>query len=657
MPFRMCPVSFQATRGRCDNESKVMNMEKEKGKILITDDEPINLKTYSRLFEKAGYKVVIASNEAETFQMLEKEKPDLLLLDKHLANEDGFDILKKINGTDVFGRVFTIIFTGKAITPDEHAEGLGLGADGYLTRPIDNTELLARVDAFLRNKKLIDKLEKSEARFRRIIEKNPDSILVVEENGKIKFANPSAENMFNIPTSELVGRDFGHPIIAGESAEIEILSKKQKNPLIGEMRTILIEWEKSISILTSIRDVTDSRRTKQMLTNLLAINNKINSQLFSEKPLETALEEIMNTIPSAEGGTVWFLDEASRLFHLQTSLGFQEYTTNEVTFDASKGIMGIVLRTKRGVLRNDIPNDPDFLADQKPPLSPKIQSLLCAPLIFRERFIGVICIDNRSKTGAFTKEDLTLLESIASHLSGVIENAHLFQQVQQHREKLHQLSNRLLVIHEEERRQVALDLHDHFGQILTTLKLSMRPESFLLKEPDQQREHIREVNNTIDELMNAIEDLSLRLRPAILDDLGIEQAVKWHIGRFEKQTGIRVTLDYDIPKGKRYPTNTEITLYRVFEECLTNASRHAKATQVHVKIKEKEQSLYLQIEDNGVGIDAAQLENNNLSGSGLPGMRERVEALQGKFDLQTAEKQGTTITIQLPIQTGKESAV
>ncbi len=147
---------------------------------------------------------------------------------------------------------------------DDQASGLELGADGHITRPIEKRELLARIEAFMRHKRTIDSLVKSEARLRSIIERNPDAILVVDKDGIIRFTNPASEALFKLTMDDLSNRVFGYPIVKGEHSEIEIL-RQNESTVSGEMRTIDIEWEETDAFLTSIRDLSDRIKTETAL--------------------------------------------------------------------------------------------------------------------------------------------------------------------------------------------------------------------------------------------------------------------------------------------------------------------------------------------------------------------------------------------------------
>lgn len=238
---------------------------KNQAGLLIVDDDAINLKTYSKFFRDVGYRVETATSSEETFHALKEQVPDLILLDIMLGHESGLDILHTIKNDPQYKYCYVVLITGHLKDSDDQARGLELGADGYLTRPIDKRQLLARIETFIRHKKTIDELRRSEEKFKKIIEKNPDAMLIVDEEGVVRFANPAAETLFSVPADDLVNSFFGLPNVLDEHSEINIFRRADHRDTIGEMRTIDIEWEDKHAMLVSIRDITDRKHGEEAL--------------------------------------------------------------------------------------------------------------------------------------------------------------------------------------------------------------------------------------------------------------------------------------------------------------------------------------------------------------------------------------------------------
>jgi len=235
-----------------------------KGSILVVDDEAENINFYSKLLLEDGFEVKTAYNSSEAYHAMENNTFDIVLLDIVLGNESGFDILETIKSDERLESTKIVMVTGALVSSEQQAKGLELGADGYITRPLSSREFLARINAFMRHVNTLKKLKKSEERFHKIINKNPDAIMIVEPSGKIKFANPAAEKLFELSMDVLLQHLFGYPLVVGENAEINIV-RKNKEEVVAEMRTIDIEWDGLDTFLTTIRNITDKKKLWEAL--------------------------------------------------------------------------------------------------------------------------------------------------------------------------------------------------------------------------------------------------------------------------------------------------------------------------------------------------------------------------------------------------------
>jgi PAS domain S-box-containing protein len=243
-----------------------MKAEKEhKQSILIADDEQDFLDLFKNLFEKNGYDVRTVKKGSEIISQIKQKKPDIVLLDVILDEGiSGFDILKEIKSNNELKYVFVVLISSHEIESEIQSKGLEAGADGYLTKPIRNRELLARVNAFMRHKITIDRLINSEERFRKISEKNADGFIIIDQNGIIHYANPACEVIFEKNKEDIVGHMFGYPIIKNQTAEISIKSR-QGFDKIAEMRVVEIIWEEEKMLLASLRDITERTISEKLV--------------------------------------------------------------------------------------------------------------------------------------------------------------------------------------------------------------------------------------------------------------------------------------------------------------------------------------------------------------------------------------------------------
>jgi len=235
-------------------------------------------------------------------------------------------------------------------------------------------------------------------------------------------------------------------------------------------------------------------------------------------------------------------------------------------------------------------------------------------------------------------------ESLGSLCELVLTNTRLLNEVKTSQENLQELSHQLVRVHEEERRNLARELHDEIGQYLTALKLR------LSKENDGKTismEQVEEAQELVNELIRKVRKMSLDLRPSMLDDLGLQPALDWYFERYTQQTGIAVDFDPQELEQKRFSSEIEITIFRIVQESLTNVARHAGVKKVYVQLVAFQDTLELMIEDEGIGF--ALEEQKAGSSSGLTGMSERTRLLQGEMEIQTMPGKGTRILVRLPL--------
>lgn len=227
------------------------------------------------------------------------------------------------------------------------------------------------------------------------------------------------------------------------------------------------------------------------------------------------------------------------------------------------------------------------------------------------------------------------------------ERTKLFQELATSRNNLQQLSRKLVQVQEAERRRIALELHDQVGQELTVLKLNLErcQECF----SSDTHNVLEETHARASRLLSMVRDLSLDLRPTMLDDLGLLHAMLWYLERFKTSSGLSIDFKHRGIGHRRFAAEVETAAFRIVQEALTNVARHARAKEVRIWLWASKERLTITIEDKGVGFDAEAMLSASTS-TGLSGMRERAALLGGTFSLESAVGRGTSLTAELPLQ-------
>ncbi|HEX9879276.1 MAG TPA: GAF domain-containing sensor histidine kinase, partial [Candidatus Binatia bacterium] len=275
-----------------------------------------------------------------------------------------------------------------------------------------------------------------------------------------------------------------------------------------------------------------------------------------------------------------------------------------------------------------------------------IRGYLGVPLFSRKgEVMGVLRALTYQSRG-FAQDEIELLQQFANGAAVAIENTLLFEQVQAGHEQMQRLSRRLVEAQETERRAIARELHDEIGQILTGLKLMLQTGDGLSAKQFQKRLH--KAQGLINELFTRVRALSVDLRPAMLDDLGLLPTLTWHFERFTAQTGVAVRFKHSGIQDKRFSPDLETAAYRIIQEALTNVARHANAAEAAVEVLATPQALTLEVRDRGCGFDFKAASRSG-KGSGLGGMSERAMSLGGGLAIESRTERGTRLMATLPI--------
>jgi PAS domain S-box-containing protein len=212
---------------------------------------------------------------------------------------------------------------------------------------------------------------------------------------------------------------------------------------------------------------------------------------------------------------------------------------------------------------------------------------------------------------------------------------------------LEKLNQHLVEVRENERNEIALNLHDDLGQKLTAINLDIVwLKSRIGVQSKTVKEKLEEMSRMIKETVESIRETSSLLRPAILFDLGLVPAIKSQLGSFEKQTGIKCHF-YCEPDEFEFEDRILLIFYRILQESLTNIARHSGASTVEVNLRIIKNKIEMMVEDDGSGIEKSKVDS--LRSMGIAGMKERVRSVRGKITFRGEPGSGTTLKVTVPL--------
>lgn len=279
-----------------------------------------------------------------------------------------------------------------------------------------------------------------------------------------------------------------------------------------------------------------------------------------------------------------------------------------------------------------------------------LRDAMCAPLRVEGQVLGAINLNNRPPhLEPFGDEDLDLLMALANQAAVAIRNAATFDEVRRQRETVERLLNEVNTAQVEERKRIALQLHDGPAQ---TMYAALRNLEALRVLAGSGAPHVEtafaELERTIRESIDETRAVMLDLRPPVLDEWGLESALRQYAQRFEKRTGIRTEV---MRKGSdgRLPAPVESCFYRIAQEALTNVWKHAEATSARVVLEVGRHACSLQVADDGKGFEPEAVSAEEREHLGMMSLRDRAQLVGGRLSVECRPGRGTTVTVTAPL--------
>ncbi|WP_376791758.1 GAF domain-containing protein [Thermoflexus sp.] len=390
------------------------------------------------------------------------------------------------------------------------------------------------------------------------------------------------------------------------------------------------------------------RRRNRELTALNAVAAAVSEPLPSARLLERILQQVLSAL-ELRIGWIFLLDESGlpRLvaYHGLSS-GEGEGIQGWFTFPDCR--CGQVLVDGQPVIV-DASESRCAVRRMRTALQHPLSCHVAVPIPMRGRIRGVLAVAAEDPR-IFDQAEMTLLMTVGQQIGVALENARLWEELQQKERIRGELLTRLMRTQEEERLRVARELHDGIGQSLSALVFGLNTISVALHQaPEEVPRLLNRLKVSVSDTIKELQDMIYDLRPTLLDDLGLIQALRWYARERLESRGIRVI--YEIPDSiPRLPSEIETALFRIGQEAITNICKHAEATEVGIRLWVEKGWAVMEITDNGVGFCWSELRAGEgpRRGWGLLGMQERAILLGGELRIDTAPGQGTRLYVRLP---------
>jgi signal transduction histidine kinase len=284
------------------------------------------------------------------------------------------------------------------------------------------------------------------------------------------------------------------------------------------------------------------------------------------------------------------------------------------------------------------------------------EAAAAVPIMADRGVVGVLALSFAQPRG-FASEEQAFVLALSQHCAQALERARLYAEAQEaaaalegrvreRTEQLRALTLRLESLREDERSRIAREVHDELGGALTAIKMDIsRLQTPVLRAAPELQPQLQSLLALVDASVQTVRRIATDLRPALLDDFGLAAAVEWLLQEYQRRTGIECEARL-APEAAALDPATATALFRVLQEALTNVSRHAQATRVEVSLNKQAEALVLTVRDNGRGFEPAEAARR--PSLGLVGMRERVFAIGGHLEIESAPGGGSTVRVTLP---------
>jgi signal transduction histidine kinase len=283
----------------------------------------------------------------------------------------------------------------------------------------------------------------------------------------------------------------------------------------------------------------------------------------------------------------------------------------------------------------------------------RVTSVAAVPLILEDKSSGVILLEHfNDHHRGFNKADIAQLSEIGKWIPLIIEYHRSELELKETKLSYRQLVGRFLETGEDERRRIAREIHDDINHVLLSVKLDLEDMARSVpEEMEKVREKLKTLHGHVSQAFDNLHRLSLNLRPQILDELGLPQALDLYVRNLSEESGLPITIEVKGLSRRRPAPVVEIELFRIAQEGLSNILKHAHASLAHIRLSFGTLNLMLEIEDDGIGFDVDAIFKDHVSTKnlGLLGMKERAEISGGKLSIFSSQGHGTKLVTTIPI--------
>ena len=605
--------------------------------VLNVDDAEAARYARSRVLRRAGFEVLEASTGGEALAVVAEKRVDIVLLDIRLPDVSGFEVCRQLKENEHTYSIPVLHVTASAQDAQSQVRGLEY-ADAYLVEPVEPSILIATINATLRARRgeaeratvLEQLLQESQ-----LIHLSHDAVIIRDAQDRIVKWNAGATELYQ----------WKEPEVAGLPAHVVL--KTRSAP---ELQRELLRSDRWEGELVHVRRdggsvIVDSRQVVLHGANgeraaVLEINRDVTAQRRAEAALHEREQHLSMALRVA-GMVAWTCDLASGRLMAEENV---QDVCGVASIESPAEVLAVIHPEDREHCRTDLQQ----LAGEGGKRHMRFR-------IVRPDTGSVVWIETHAVGIPDAAGPVRKLVGISMDVTERIRSERAQEEeLDRTKENLRALAADLLSAQEDERRRIARELHDDFGQRLAALQI--RTDQLQADVAKNRGEHVRQLAEISGELGLLCEDsrrLSHQLHPAVVEDLGLEIALRQMLEHLERTHGLAARVTSRL-SGRLLPLATAIPLYRIAQEAVRNAIRHAPGAPVHVELSEANHEIRMVVRDEGPGFAADAKRGER--GLGIISMKERARLAGGTLTIRSSPR-GTEVITLLPCAQSEESAV
>jgi PAS domain S-box-containing protein len=535
-------------------------------------------------------------------------------------------------------------------------------------------ETILREQERIRNT-LINEIQKAERELRlkeTAIASSINAICFCDMKEKITYVNPAfLETWGYDEPEEVLGRPMSDIAFRSENVSNVIQAIRESGGWIGELvaqkkdgthfyvqvsASILKDANgQPIQMMGSFINITDrkeaEKEVKQHLARLETLHKIDRAILKAKSPQEIAevsLRQIYKLVPCQRSSVVLFDFEAEQMEVLAVQLAGETGIKAGGRYPMQPVENYVEALKDRDFITDDITQHSDRAEALSILHSEGLKRFLSVPLRHKRELIGALSLWSNNDD-AFGEKYIPLAQEIANSITIAIWHARLLESLNQQQEQLRMILKRLSEAEEIERRRVARTLHDRVGQNLTALGLNLNVIRTQLGMgiPQQVDERIDDSLRLVEVMAERIRRVTADLRPPMLEDYGLGSALEWYARQSSQRAGIDIKVDAEESNPQLAP-EVENALFRIAQEAVTNAIKHAQASQAEITLRAASPLTRMEVKDNGIGFDPSKTSSlDHKHGLGLLSMQERAQSVGGECFVESNPNRGTRVIVEV----------